>query len=155
MTLFGSLATVGGIHSLVAQPPAPRMYSIFLLLMAAACVLGGLPTLFGRTRFFFDRTARSLTLEHKGLLRTKRETQSLDSLTAVVLVRYWLFNRLARAESSHWYRLQLHGPTGLLLELASKLPEAAASDAAGAIASHLQLPVEQHEGRVEGVVSGR
>ena len=76
-------------------------------------------------------------------------------VTAVRLVRYWLFNRIARLDEDYWYRLGLESVDGPLLELASKLTETEATEDAETIASFLDVPVTHHRGRVEGIISGR
>jgi hypothetical protein len=153
MSAFGCLALVGGIHTVVTQAPVYRVYALILVLIAVACIVCGLPVLFRRTQYSFDGATRTITIERKGAVRTTRHTNSSDAITAVVLVRYWYFNRLARSETDYWYRLQLHGPRGAIYRLAPKLRETLAFEVANAIASFLKVPLELQAASAQGVVT--
>jgi hypothetical protein len=103
----------------------------------------------------FDTVADTLVIARSGLRGTRRVTHALSSLEAVVLVRFWYFNRAARADRHYWYRLQVHTATESRIEIAPRLTLAAATEAADAIAAHVDVPVREEHGRAEGVVAGR
>lgn len=152
LALFGAISVAGGIDTLLTQSAVYRWYGVFMLITGGACLSIGVLLLLRRRRITFDRVAEMFVLEHKGLFRSRAVSRSLDTLTAVMLVRYTLLNRIARSE---WYRLQIHDASGVLLELASKLPRDVATGHAEQLAAFLSLPIEQRESRVEGVIAGR
>ena len=151
MAAFGCVSLIGGAKCLLSQPNTYHIYGYVLVGLGTPSFFFGCLALFRRTRFFLDRTNKTASMERKGLLNSRRTTYSVD---AVILVRYWIFNRMARAESDFRFRLRLHSSSARL-ELGSKLSEAEATEAATTIAAFLELPLRTEEGRVEGVVAGR
>ncbi|MCP3904558.1 MAG: hypothetical protein GY715_13105 [Planctomycetes bacterium] len=155
MSVFGSAAIAGGIHTLLTQLPVYRGYGIALLVMGLVALAAGVRALFVRVKYSIDRRGGVLTVEQRGWMSVRRASRSLAEITLVVLEQYWLFNRAARVDEDYWFRLQLHGPDGLVIELEPKLRRKVAADAAERIGAFLELPFELKKGRVEGIIAGR
>ena len=143
-------AFAGGVSALDAYLP----YAVVMFALGAVLAFIGLALVLGRVGFDIDQQRSALT-EWRSYLSFRRTREyPLADIEAVVITKYWFFNRLGRTKQDFYYRLSLRTAEHDVL-LSDKLTETHATNAAETISRFASLSVVQEKGRAEGVVAGR
>lgn len=147
---------IGAIAQLTGQSAAYIPYVVLGLLIGLVLTAGGVALIVERSGFDFDRHAGELTAWRSYIVLHRRRVFDLEDLTGIVITRYWLFNRVARSENEHFYRLAIrHATHPQLIEIGERLRGERATSISGVLAAYLDLPIIERKGRAEGVVAGR
>ncbi len=166
-TLFGLLLAVIGAGALIGVvaglagatgTPLPREalpYMVLPVLGGLSFLVIGIMLVLERSGFDFDRRRGTFMSWTSHFLFQRRREYALDRFDALLLTRYWLFNRVGRNANRYRYRLVVRAASADQrdVELGHTLRAENAKDVAERLGDFLGMAVEEVKGHAEGIVA--